>query len=545
MQRTNTVICCYDRPIDCGLLTKDYCSKVRNIPCSVNISIGLRSTTNTMEPTTVTIMAVDEAAFVTPLTGVSRVNHHDGFTCSLSFLRDELPQLIERPAMQPPVKVTAFTFLVPYAAKVFKRKGVEVCGDDFLADTMIAVEVVPSLSQPQTTKMPFTAVSACLLQPATKEHYLSTDSFVVGSTEKDAITQCADITLSHVDTENVGWNFNCWSFSFGDKIKRDVFVGNAKRARLDGPAHVLSEVRGDVDAVTFPSTDSAKADSLAVKVRRERSLVVTDTATKFFGCDSSEFVSFERFDCNITSSLNERRIQLRPMSTSGLIAFLVQQVFATGMQSQSFTDMKVATTIESLDSIEQFLMFRQTKLDSTLHAHTAEGELFKYIDDNNYFMDIAKTSSSTNKIGFHIVWCPKYRKKLSKEIETSLKIIIEDITKSKSWKIQALEINSDHIHLFIQVGINNSPIDIVKSLKGISSRMLFEKHPELRNQFYGGHLWSPSYYISSVGHISDSTVKKYIEEQKIRSTRKITKSIILATSPPPFEKGGLRRRRIL
>ena len=389
MQRTNTIICCHDWPIDCGLLTKT--SEVRNIPCSIGISIGLPSTTNTMEPTRLTIMSIDEATLVAPLAGVTWVDHQNGFACSFGFLRDELPQLIERPAMQPPIEVAAFTLLVPYAFEVFERESVEVCGNYLLADTMVAVEVVPSLSQSQTTKMPLAAVSACLLQPTTKEHYLSTDTLVFRCREQHAVAQCADITLSHVDTEKIGRSLDNRCVSLGDKVKREVLVRHAKCARLDGPTDVLLEVFWDTDAVTFPSIYSAKTDTTTFKIWFEGVMIKPDTATKFFGCDSSELVAFERLNSQVSCGLDERRIQLRPTSTSGFVAFLVQQVFVAGMQSQSFTDMEVTTTIEGLDSIKKFLMFRQTKLDGALHHTSTDGDIFKLYGGTPQFTTELKT----------------------------------------------------------------------------------------------------------------------------------------------------------
>ena len=54
----------------------------------------------------------------------------------------------------------------------------------------------------------------------------------------------------------------------------------------------------------------------------------------------------------------------------------------------------------------------------------------------------------------------------------------------------------------------------MKYLKGISGRKLFECFPQLRNELYKGELWNHSYYVETVGSISEDAVKKYIENQK-------------------------------
>ena len=73
----------------------------------------------------------------------------------------------------------------------------------------------------------------------------------------------------------------------------------------------------------------------------------------------------------------------------------------------------------------------------------------------------------------------------------------------------------DHIHIFVDVPVSVAPCDVVRTLKSISAIELFKAFPKLK-QFYAkcGVLWSRGYFISTVGHISEATVVKYIEEQK-------------------------------
>ena len=73
----------------------------------------------------------------------------------------------------------------------------------------------------------------------------------------------------------------------------------------------------------------------------------------------------------------------------------------------------------------------------------------------------------------------------------------------------------DHIHIFVDVPQTVAPCDVVRTLKSISAIELFKAYPKLK-QFYArcGVLWSRGYFVSTVGHISEATVIKYIEEQK-------------------------------
>ena len=120
-------------------------------------------------------------------------------------------------------------------------------------------------------------------------------------------------------------------------------------------------------------------------------------------------------------------------------------------------------------------------------------------------------------VGYHIVWSVKYRRKvLCNEIAQSLKQVLHEICVDKGFVMKSLEIMPDHLHVFVSAKPRYSASYIYKMLKGISSRKLFLKHPELRKQLWGKHLWNPSTYVETIGHISEDVVRRYIENQKSR-----------------------------
>ena len=113
---------------------------------------------------------------------------------------------------------------------------------------------------------------------------------------------------------------------------------------------------------------------------------------------------------------------------------------------------------------------------------------------------------------YHVVWCPKYRKSiLIGPIADETKRLIEGICLQRNWSVLALEVQPDHIHLFISIPPATSVADAIKILKGSTARKLFVKFPELKKQLCGGHLWSPSYYVGTTGNVSSETIQKYIE----------------------------------
>lgn len=123
--------------------------------------------------------------------------------------------------------------------------------------------------------------------------------------------------------------------------------------------------------------------------------------------------------------------------------------------------------------------------------------------------------TSVHNIGYHIVWSTKYRKPiLVDNIEVSLKNILTNISIEKGFSIEIMEIMPDHVHVFVKSDPKTAPNYIYKMLKGISATKLFNIYPNLKDLLYKGHLWNPSTFIESVGHISEDVVKKYIEGQK-------------------------------
>ena len=119
-------------------------------------------------------------------------------------------------------------------------------------------------------------------------------------------------------------------------------------------------------------------------------------------------------------------------------------------------------------------------------------------------------------IQYHIIFCSKFRfKVLYDKIENRLKELILNIANIYDFKIIEMEVMPDHIHLFVSCKPTISPTDIVRILKSITARRLFEEFPKLR-KFYRkcGVLWSKGYFVCSIGNASPETLKRYIQEQK-------------------------------
>ena len=118
-------------------------------------------------------------------------------------------------------------------------------------------------------------------------------------------------------------------------------------------------------------------------------------------------------------------------------------------------------------------------------------------------------------INYHVVWSVKYRKAIiTEEIEKQLKDWANEIADEKGFTLHLFEAGeNDHIHCFVSAPPKLSISYIVKMLKGILGRKLFFNFPELREQLWKGELWNHSYYVETIGSVSEDNIRKYIEKQ--------------------------------
>jgi putative transposase len=112
-----------------------------------------------------------------------------------------------------------------------------------------------------------------------------------------------------------------------------------------------------------------------------------------------------------------------------------------------------------------------------------------------------------------MVWCPKYRRKvLVGEIVDELRSWLHQKAQELDVTIEALEIMPDHVHLFNESDPTEAPQRLANQFKGYTSRILRLKFPQLRSRLPS--MWSRSYYVGSIGHVSEENVTRYIEIQK-------------------------------
>ena len=122
---------------------------------------------------------------------------------------------------------------------------------------------------------------------------------------------------------------------------------------------------------------------------------------------------------------------------------------------------------------------------------------------------------TTHKLRYHLVLVPKYRKRVLRgAVAARLEVLIRQACSVKGWEPEELAIQPDHAHLLIQVQPRFSVMQIMKILKGGTSRVLRREFPDLEEYLWGDSFWAEGYFAATVGVVEGSVVSAYIQNQR-------------------------------
>ena len=133
----------------------------------------------------------------------------------------------------------------------------------------------------------------------------------------------------------------------------------------------------------------------------------------------------------------------------------------------------------------------------------------------NYSMSVKFKSNNnvTYSCKYHVVWCPKYRRKVLIEgVDTRLKEILQEVCTEFKAELIEMEVMPDHVHLLVECDPQFGIAKLIRYLKGRSSRLLRQEFDWLKSRL--PTLWTNSYFVSTVGGAPISVIKQYIENQK-------------------------------
>lgn len=126
-----------------------------------------------------------------------------------------------------------------------------------------------------------------------------------------------------------------------------------------------------------------------------------------------------------------------------------------------------------------------------------------------------RTSTTVSMLNYHFVFCPRYRRKifLIDGLEDRFKESVLQICEQNQIEVLAMECHVDHVHLFLSSLPKYSPADIMRIVKGNTSRVLLSEFSDVMRS---PTVWTRSYFVSTAGNVSSETIRRYVETQKTR-----------------------------
>src|SRR5918992_2690229 len=129
-------------------------------------------------------------------------------------------------------------------------------------------------------------------------------------------------------------------------------------------------------------------------------------------------------------------------------------------------------------------------------------------------------SHTASRLTAHLVWITKYRYDVLRgDIQVRCRELIIQICDAEDVRILKGVVSKDHVHMHIEYPPSKALSDLVKRLKGRTSRRLQEEFPALQKQYWGRHFWAIGYGAWSTGNITEEMVQEYLEHHRHPSNR--------------------------
>jgi putative transposase len=125
-----------------------------------------------------------------------------------------------------------------------------------------------------------------------------------------------------------------------------------------------------------------------------------------------------------------------------------------------------------------------------------------------------RAAHSVYQLHYHFVFITKYRKPVLRgDVAVEVRKLVREICGSNDIEILAGHVRPDHVHLLLSVPPHLAPSRVLQAIKGKTSHHLLMDWRQLREEFWGRHLWARGYFVCSSGNVTDEMIAEYIENQ--------------------------------
>ena len=126
--------------------------------------------------------------------------------------------------------------------------------------------------------------------------------------------------------------------------------------------------------------------------------------------------------------------------------------------------------------------------------------------------DLEKARTCAFQANYHLIWATKYRRKvLVGSVEVRLEEVLKTIADQSGFQLLAVRVHhGDHVHVFVSAPPRVCIPEMVRVLKCVSAKALFEEFSQIKLQLWGGHLWSEGYAVRTAGVVTSAKIEEYI-----------------------------------
>jgi len=132
-------------------------------------------------------------------------------------------------------------------------------------------------------------------------------------------------------------------------------------------------------------------------------------------------------------------------------------------------------------------------------------------------MGLKRASHAVYDTVYHLVWCPKYRKKIFSDeaVRERAEQLIKEISEEYGIEVEEMEVAIDHVHILVSFPPKLLIGDVVRIIKSVSARELFREFPRIKKRLWAGELWEDGYFARTVGdRMTRQIIDKYIKHHR-------------------------------
>jgi|TARA_B100000959_G_C14672743_1_gene497197 putative transposase len=120
---------------------------------------------------------------------------------------------------------------------------------------------------------------------------------------------------------------------------------------------------------------------------------------------------------------------------------------------------------------------------------------------------------------YHIVWITKYRYKVLRgAVRARVREIARQVCEELGVTIISGVLSADHVHMFVSIPPHRAVSEVMRRIKGRTSRKIQMEYPELGKKYWGRRFWARGYFCTTSGAVDEQTILQYIEKHTPHST---------------------------